>query len=354
MNQIIQRNDWFPFDWGYENNADFNINYIIAGDLGGTKTLLAVFEVENGHLTLKGWKKYASQEFSAFSDMLREFVREFSAFTIDRMVLGVAGPVVNQSVRLTNLRWTLQAEELAAAFKIPAVVLLNDLEATAYGLATLTEQELFPLQKVKKRQSGNMAILAPGTGLGQAGLSWNGQYMQPFATEGGHVLYSPSQTFDQHLLAMLQEKYELVTWEHVLSGRGIYDMYLFLTQISKDKATPSFHEGVLAADDPAAFISKAALEGSEKIASVTLQYFCMNLFACLTNLALQFKAMGGVYLGGGISPKILPIIQQMSMGQPFLKHPTMNALLAEIPVQVILNEHTALQGAAAFAGWKKI
>lgn len=354
MSHIIAYSDsLFNFDWIYENNQENRTSYFIAGDLGGTKCLLAVFKKEGGRIERVQEQKYASNDYAGINDVISDFIKSLKVKPT-RLVLGIAGPIINQSVQMTNLSWEFSAASLKEAFGFEEVHLLNDLEASAYGLAALKEEDLVPLQLVKgNKVPGNVAILAPGTGLGVAGLYWDGSAYHPFSTEGGHALYSPSQTFDQHFWSLLQEKYGLVSWEHVLQGNGIFEMYQFLLQISKDRPDPAFHEKVMASDDPTPIISEAGVWKTDKLASITMQYYCMNLFACLTNVALQFKATGGVFLGGGIPPKILPVLSQMALSQPFLKHPNMDQLLQKIPVWVIRNQETALNGAAVYAGWVK-
>lgn len=350
---IHQTQSLYRFNWNYENNQENRTSYFIAGDLGGTKCLLALYKKEGSTIERVFSEKYSCADYKDFEAIVTEFWGKVEVHP-DLLVVGIAGPILNQTVKMTNLNWEFSAESLKTHFNIHHVYLINDLEASAYGLASLTEKDLYPLQQVKQnRVEGNMAILSPGTGLGIAGLYWNGESYFPFSTEGGHALYSPSQTFDQHFWSLLQEKHGLVTWEHVLQGDGIYEMYQFLIKISKEQPDSSFLDKLEKAEDKNAMISQAGVERTNKLASITMQYYCMNLFACLTNIALQFKATGGVYIGGGIPPKILPLLTQMAMAQPFLKHPTMDSLLKKIPVWVIQNEETALNGAAIYAAWVK-
>lgn len=354
MDKIIeQSNSLYSFDWIHENNQENRTSYFIAGDLGGTKCLLAYYKKDGQTIQRLELQKYSCADYKGFEEIVTEFLGRLDTKPA-LLAVGIAGPILNNAVQMTNLNWEFSVDSLKKSFGFKAVYLLNDLEASAYGLGSLSNEDLFPLQKVNQQnEPGNIAIISPGTGLGIAGLLWNHDHYHPFSTEGGHALYSPSQTFDQHFWSLLQEKHGLVTWEHVLQGNGIFEMYQFLIQITKEVPEQSFHDQVMSAEDPNALISEAGVWKTNKLASITMQYYCMNLFACLTNVALQYKALSGVYLGGGIPPKILPLLTQMATSQPFLKHPNMNLLLKKIPVYVIQNEETALNGAAIFAAWVK-
>ncbi|MEC5144657.1 glucokinase [Chitinophaga sp. 212800010-3] len=327
-------------------------SYLLAGDLGGTKTNLALFSIQNGELNLIREEKYASREYKNFSDMIRQFLGECQDTPPQRICIGVAGPVVRGKVELTNLSRELSEEEIRQGTGIQAVALINDLEATAYGLATLSSQQLTTLHRGAGDHAGNMAIIAPGTGLGMAGLYWDGTYHHPFPTEGGHTDFAPRTDLDILLLRYLQEKYEIVSWERLISGPGIHDIYQFLRDI-KGMEEPSALKAAMDAGDPSAEISKAALEGKVPVCMKTMELFVRYLARESCNLVLKMKSTGGLFLGGGIPPKIAVMLETGEFYHHYLQGDRMAELLASTPVHIVNNDKTALWGAAFYAGLLK-
>jgi glucokinase len=263
----------------------------------------------------------------------------------------VAGPVKDGAVQVTNLPWTVNAAALQASLKFQRVSLLNDLEANAYGIQTLRADELLPINPHgDPRQVGNRALISAGTGLGEAGLLWDGVAHRPFATEGGHSSFAPNDATGDELLRFLRQEHGHVSWERVLSGMGMTNLYRFFRYRS-GQPEPAWLTKEINAGDPAAVVSRAGLGGKDPVCVESLDYFTRNYGAEAGNLALKMLALGGVYIGGGIAPKMLPKMQSEIFLDAFYHKGRMSPLLKSTPVYVILNDKTALQGAAWFAAY---
>ena len=319
---------------------------VVAGDVGGTKTRLAIIDVSGTQVRIEREKEYPSSRFATFEALLADFFKD--AQTPDKAAFGIAGPVRDRAVRTTNLPWYIEADVLQQRFGFKACTLLNDLEATACGLPALGDQDLLTLQQGEADATGNTAIIAAGTGLGEAGLYWDGQRHQPYATEGGHVSFSPQTELEFSLLRHLQQRYGHVSWERVVSGMGLVDLHDFL-RIYRKSAVPQWLVEEMQAGDAAAAISRAASACSDDICIETLECFVRLYGAEAGNLALKTMSRGGLYVGGGIAPKILPWLQRDIFLQAFLNKGRMRPLLEAMPVRVILNDRVALYGPALSA-----
>jgi glucokinase len=261
---------------------------------------------------------------------------------------GIAGPVKGRSVRVTNLPWHIDADALQKRFGFKTCALLNDLEATACGLPALGADDALTLQQGDPAACGNAAVIAAGTGLGEAGLFWDGRQHHPYATEGGHASFSPQNDLEMDLLRYLQQLHGHVSWERVVSGMGLPDLHNFLRGYRKSEVPPWLEEEMRA--DAAAAISRAALAGKDDICIETMDCFVRLYGAEAGNLALKTMSRGGLYLGGGIAPKILPLLQRELFMEAFLNKGRMRPLLEAMPVRVILNDRVALFGPALRAG----
>lgn len=315
----------------------------LAGDIGGTKTRLAIVTVNGNQVSIEREVSYPSQDYAKFETLLGEFL---AGGDIPRAAaFGVAGPVQGRVVQTTNLPWTINADALQRQFGFAQCSLLNDLEATACGLAALGEEDLLTLQAGAVDAIGNLAVIAAGTGLGEAGLFWDGSRHQPFASEGGHASFAPSNTLEFALLRHLQQSYQHVSWERVVSGMGLRDLHEFLCQYRHTPA-PDWLVEEMRAGDAGAAISRAALHGRDEICLETLTWFVRLYGAEAGNLALKIMSRGGLYLGGGIAPKILSLLQSGAFLEAFLDKGRMRPLLEAMPVKVILNDRAALYGPA--------
>jgi glucokinase len=319
---------------------------VLGGDIGGTKTRLAIAEVNGTQLNVVREASYPSQNYPAFDGLVADFLQ--GSDIPSYAGLGVAGPVQGKVVQTTNLPWRMDADALQRQFGFARCVLLNDLEATAYGLPALGEADLFTLHEGAANAVGNRAVIAAGTGLGEAGLFWDGHVHQPFATEGGHASFSASDDREFALLTYLQQRYEHVSWERIVSGMGIVSLYEFMCHYRR-ATIPSWLNAEMEKGDPAAAIANAAMVGGDGLCVETLDWFLHLYGAEAGNAALKMMSRGGIYLGGGIAPKILSRLQNGIFLEAFLNKGRMRPLLEAMPVKVILNDRAALYGAALFA-----
>lgn len=320
---------------------------ILAGDIGGTKTSLASFAVEGDTLVARTVQSYPSNKHGNLVEIVKEFLRD-ARHDVRFAAFGIAGPVVNGRCTATNLPWTVDTRELAPALGLQKVGLINDLEATAYGILRLPHTELLMLNAGSAAPEGTIAVIAAGTGLGEGGLVWNGSRYQALPSEGGHADFAPRTELEIQLLRFLMKTYKRVSYERVVSGMGIINLYQFFrTQVSYPE--PRWLADEMAAGDKAAAISDAALKGKDEACLRAMELFVALYGAEAANLALKFLATGGVYIAGGIAPKILPLLQQSTFMDSFSNKGRFSSLVKSLPVYVVLNENAALYGAAHYA-----
>jgi glucokinase len=318
---------------------------LLAGDVGGTKTLLGLFERAPQRPTPVVLRTYPTNEFPSFTDMLRTFERDVRPrASIEAVAIGVAGPVVHQRAKLTNITWDIAAEEITRWCGARGGALLNDLEAMANSIEVLTADELSPLQKGTPHAGGNGVVVAAGTGLGEAYLHRVNGRLRPVPSEGGHADFAPRTDREIELLRMLRDIYGRVDVERILCGPGLVNLHRFThdggmcTPVSK--AEPG--------QEPAA-ISQAAMDRTCASCVEALDMFVSAYGSEAGNLAMRGVATAGVYIGGGIAPKILPLLQRGDFMDAFRRKPPMEELLSRIPVHVILNPEAGVLGAAVFA-----
>ncbi len=314
---------------------------ILAGDIGGTKTDLAVFDAD---LALVVRQQYPSREHASLDELVRAFVAGHPA-DISAACFGIAGPVRGGTVTTTNLPWTVSAEALARALALESVLLINDLEATAFGVGVLAPQDLAVLHAGAPDAAGHAAVIAAGTGLGEAGLFWDGSRHHAYASEGGHATFAPRTDLEIGLLRFLEAEFGHVSWERVLSGPGLFNIYRYLRD-TKRYEEPSWLIDELRHGDPPATISRAALEGTADLCVGALDLFVKLYGAEAGNLALKAYATGGMYVAGGIAPKILGKLQDGAFVAAFIDKGRMQPVLEAIPVRVVVSDHVNLLGAA--------
>ena len=331
---------------------------ILAGDIGGTKTTLAVFAAGGD---APGFDRdsaivetYDSRAFPHFSIILRDFFDRHRP-QLRAACIGVAGPVRKNRCQATNLPWTVDGAELAPVAGLGRLHLLNDLEAIGFGIDVLRADELAELQAGAPDAAGNRAVIAAGTGLGEAGLFWDGAAHRPFATEGGHADFAPQDELELGLLRFLQAEHGRVSWERVVSGPGLVNLVRFLRD-SQPAGAPAGEalgrDGMaeaMAAEDPAAWISTRARSGESPLCARALDLFVRLYGAEAGNLALKTMATGGLYIGGGIAVKNLDWMRRGSFVEAFCAKGRMRPLLEAMPVRVVLNQQAALLGAARHA-----
>lgn len=321
---------------------------ILAGDIGGTNTRLALFEKTGQGFHSVAEKKFPSSSHKNLAEIVQIFLGE-NAHPVDRACFGVPGPVRGKAATLQNLPWIVDTDDLAHLLEHNRIGLINDLEANAYGLKELDENEFAVLNQGEPNPSGNYAVISAGTGLGQAGIHNENGKLRPFATEGGHTDFAPRNEIEMDLLRYLLTKFERVSVERVVSGMGLQNIYEFLRDVKHAEEPSWLAEEIRENGDVGAVVSKCGLDGKAAICDQALDIFISLYGAAGGNLALQILATGGVYLGGGIAPKILPKLKEDKFLKSFTAKGRMRELLEKIPVRVVLNDKAALIGAAHFA-----
>ncbi len=320
---------------------------ILAGDIGGTSTRLGYFNISRGKPNLVAQETYSSRDAKGLEEIVAKFKATHSG-SVQFACFGIAGPVRNDRVETPNLPWIVDGPQLSLSMSLPVVWLINDLEANAYGAAALKKKDFEVLNAGKADMTGNAAIISAGTGLGEAGFYYDGKRYRPFASEGGHVDFAPRNELEIEMLRHLIKKFGRVSYERVLSGPGLRNIYEFLRDTGR-APEPAWLAEELQKRDPSAAITQAALDGKADLAVQALDLFVTIYGAEAGNLALKLKATRGVLIGGGIAPKILPKLKTATFMQAFMDKGRMKALLEPIPVRVILNDKTALLGAALYA-----
>jgi len=328
---------------------------ILAGDIGGTKSNLALMEKKGDHLRIVFLHRYPNHEYTRFEDIIQDFLgrgRDFlSASPLGKVQaagFGVAGPVIGRGVRITNLSWGIDADVLERQLGTRHIVLLNDLEATGYSLACLAPEDLCPLNEGSPALQGTQALIAAGTGLGEAILNWNGGRYIVAPSEGGHADFAPRTEKEIELLRYLKTLHKFISFELIVSGRGFLTLHEFLNPRVRH---PSFDEP---GADPAPEITRLGLEGSCPVCVETLDLFVTLYGAEAGNLALKALARGGVFVAGGIAPKILPKMQSGKFFTAFCEKEKFQELLSHVPIHIVLNEEAPLLGAAAEAAAREL
>lgn len=317
---------------------------ILAGDVGGTKVRLALYDDQ---MKITREEKFASREFSDFTSLLKKFLTSSDGKLICEACFGIAGPVKEGVCKATNLPWEVSARRLESDLKIRKVSLINDLEANAWGIRALSPEEFFTVH-AGEAVEGNQALVSAGTGLGEAGLYWDGKSRHPFACEGGHCDFSPTHPEQIELLSYLMRQYKHVSWERILSGSGLLRLYQFLIDTKKEKENPAI-AALMQQGEPQRVITEKGVSGECPVCVRACRLFVELYGSEAGNAALKFFAVGGVFLGGGIAPHLLPFFKEGKFMEAFSSKGRLSTVLSQIPVQVILNERTALLGAACFA-----
>lgn len=320
---------------------------ILSGDIGGTKSRLALFEPRGDLLSPVVVKSFLSQAYGSLNELVEELLAEHRV-PVCCAAFGIAGPIVDGRSKLTNLGWDVDSREVAALLNLERVGLLNDLEATAYGTLRLQDTEKVTLQAGSRQENRPIAVIAAGTGLGEGALMWDGTRYRSIPSEGGHTDFGPRNELEIELLRFLLRKYRRVSYERIVCGPGLLNLYEFF-RTRADYAEPDWLRERMSLGDRAASISEAALAGSDQACVNALDMFVSLYGAEAGNLALKILATGGVFVGGGIAPKILEKIRQGAFMASFVQKGRYQALLERVPVQVVTNEKTALLGAAHFA-----
>jgi len=320
---------------------------VLVGDIGGTHTRIAYYDCEGSRLELLVEEIYPSAHYKGLSEILLKFTDSYGTRST-QACFGIAGPVHEGRVRTTNLPWTVDASQLAVALGVKAVTLINDLEAIAYSVALLKPEDFVILNEGNSQSAGNAAVIAAGTGLGEAGLYWDGVHHLPFACEGGHGDFGPADELQDELLRHLRAQFGHVSWERLVCGPGLHNIYNFLRTAGHGEE-PDWLKVEMEHGDPASHIARHGIDGTSPLCTQALELFVSLYGSEAGNLALKIMATGGVYLGGGIAPKILDKLRSPSFVKAFSTKGRMSDFLKAIPVRVILNDKAGLLGAVRCA-----
>lgn len=320
---------------------------ILAGDIGATRTRLAAFQTEGNRLNCVVQKIYPSQEHSGLLELLREFIRS-EGIPVHSACFGVAGPVRGGQSKISNLPWTIDCRELAAQLKLNSVGLLNDLEAYAYGIDALESKDFVTLSAGSEDAEGNRAVISAKTGLGMAGLYWDGFRHHPFACEGGHADFAPRNELQAELFSYLQRRFGHVSCERVLSGPGIRNIYEFLRDTKKAQEPEALRDQIKNARDASALIAQLALQAKAPICEQTMDIFTNILASETGNCALRYMTTGGIFIAGVIAAKNVEQLKKPAFLQVFFDKGRMATLLKDMPVRVIMNDDCGLIGSARY------
>lgn len=325
-------------------------NLVLAGDVGGTKTVLAALRPGTGNEAHVAEATFENRRYSGLDAIITEFIERFG-LRIEWASLSVAGPVVDGQTVMSNLRWRINREQIRDQFRLASVYLVNDLQATAYAVPWLAPDRLSTLQPGEPRADRPRAIIAPGTGLGEAYLVWDGSRFDAFPSEGGNADFAPADALQLEMLGYMQRLVGHVSFEHFCSGLGIPNIYRFLKETGVASEPPWLADRLAAAVDPAPIIVETALkpDGACAICTQTMELFVAVLAAEAGNMALRLLASGGVYIGGGIPPRILPFLENGWFMSAFRRKGRFSEHMASYPVHVILEPRAALLGAARYA-----
>lgn len=334
---------------GVKNGSNDNVS-IISANLREDITTLGYFVSGNGGLEIKIQQNYPTKEYASFSDILKKFIEDNSLNNVKRLGMAVPGPVLNGKSRPERLGWNLDMEEYSRDFGFEKVDILNDQEASAYGMALLEDNDLDPIYTSGHLEKGNVAILAPGNGLGEAGYFFDGKYLRPFASEGGHSEFSPRTTVEVEFYQFLNNLYGIVSWENVLSKSGLFNIYRFLRDV-KRHPEPEWLAEKINNGNFVQEIYKAAMEDDVLICKIALDTFLEFLAREANNLTLKLKATGGLLISGDIPQEIRAYINKDKFYEKYKISDKMEEMLKNIPIYLIRQDQTALNGAALYTAY---
>ncbi len=318
---------------------------LLAGDVGATKTILGIYAAEQGPRKPLAEAVFSSSQYPSLAALAGAFLTQ-AKLAVEDACFGVAGPVINGRTTASNLSWHVDQAELKKELKLKAVTLINDVEAAAQGVPLLKPAELHRLNKGEEIQGGTKAVVAPGTGLGEAFLTWDGARFHAHASEGGQTDFAPTNLLEDDLLQHLRDECGHVSYEHVCSGMGIPYLYAYLRESGYAEEPAWLAQQLAEADDPTALIVHTGLEQKAQLCIGVLDLFCSILGAAAGNLALTVMARGGVYVGGGIPPRIIAALEKGPFMEAFCCKGRLSEVMTRIPVYVILDPKVALIGAA--------
>lgn len=335
---------------GIESITNDNIR-ILAGDLRAEQSVLAVYISQKGSLELLVEQSYPTADFQSAEEMIEQFCQDTQQ-SFDRISLGVPGPIILGKCETTHLPWAVDSEAIKSRLKVNKIFLINDLEATAYSLHNLQGAEVVALHKSEKVIKGNMALLAPGNGLGEAGLFWDGTCLRPFATEGGHTEFSPRNSFEVDFYQYLNKIYGIVSWESILSKKGLYNIYRFLRDIGRHEETPTLSKRIHN-EDFVSLLKEIGTTGDSRLITLTLEWFAEFLAREATHLSLKLKATGGLVITGEVAEQLRTFIDGEKFYKDFIHSDKMTNVLKDIPIYFVFNVKSTLLGSAYYGAFSE-
>lgn len=340
----------FPlYSPGKKGEACADYHFLVA-DVRKNISYIALYRCHEGELSNITEKKYESQNFSSFSELVKTFIAEHDISGINRLSVAVPGPVIHGRCETPNLPWTLDAQELKEDLGVNKVYLINDLEANAYSFVGFHHNELEVLHNSDDKLEGNVAILAPGTGLGEAGMFWDGKYLHPFATEGGHTEFSPRNDFEVEFYHFLNKIYGIVTWENVLSKEGLYNIYRFLRDIGRHAEDAELKERI-PNEDFLTVITEVGKGKKSRLVNLTIEMYAEFLAREANNMVLKLKAVGALIITGEIPSRLFDLVGKEKFYSDFKISDRMEHLLKDIPIYLVRNDKGILEGAAQYGAF---
>lgn len=323
------------------------MSYILSGDIGGTKTLLQISAADKARAPIQK-KSYVSNQYPGLAEILSDFLNEAGLSNISSACFALAGPVLGRQVKLTNLPWSVDADEITARFKVPRVSLINDFEAVGLGITDLQPSDLLTLQPGKEQLHGVRLVVGAGTGLGMAWMTWQDEHYSVHPSEAGHIDFAPSDAIEYELLCYLQKLHGHVSYERIVSGPGLVAIFEFLRDSGR-YAVPDRLQACFRNEDIAAVISQFAQQDNEPVALKSLELFLSAYGAFVGNMALATLPRGGIYVAGGIAAKNLSQMQQGGFLHAFRSKGRYTALLESLPLHIVTNPQVGLLGADSVA-----
>lgn len=323
---------------------------IVVADLRKVRSFLACYECNSGGLSIVKEQSYVTNDFSSLSEMIKAFVSEFGVSDIGTVSIAVPGPVVNGRCETPNLPWVLETEQLKSELSVSKLYLINDLEATSYSFMEFDKDRLEVLHTSENKIRGNVAVLAPGNGLGEAGMFWDGNSLHPFATEGGHTEFSPRNDFEVEFYHFLNKIYGIVTWENVLSKDGLYNIYRFMRDIGRHQEDAEL-KGRIQNEDFLTVISEEGQKHNSRLVNLTIEMYAEFLAREANNLVLKLKAIGALIITGDIPARLFDLIDKSKFYKDFKISDRMEHLLKDIPIYLVKNDKGILEGAAYYGAY---
>ena len=323
---------------------------VVVGDLRSEISYLAYYECKNGTMHSVLEQNYSTKDFAGLTEMIKDFLAKNNLSDIQSICIAVPGPVVYGKVETPNLPWSLDEAQLKADLGVKKLYLINDLEATAYSLTEFDQEKLEILHTSENKIRGNVAVMAPGNGLGEAGMFWDGKNLHPFATEGGHTEFSPRNDFEVEFYHFLNKIYGIVSWENVLSKDGIYNVYRFLRDIGRHSEDVELKNRI-ANEDFLDVISDPELQKKSRLVNLTIEMYAEFLAREANNLVLKLKAIGALIITGDIPLKLFSLINKEKFYKDFVISDRMQHLLKDIPIYLVRNEKGILDGAAFYGAF---